>query len=237
MVPGSNKFLKMPVFLPDSSTLVYQEGDNFNDGLNYGGMLAAYQGNTGRLYAFKDGRRAELAKANTTLAAIESDKNYGPTALPVQSGGYYWIVFTSKRAYGNTVDGTASVHTGIKRLWVAAIDLDAPPGTDPSHPAFYLPNQSDSENERGFFALEGCKSAGVTCGAADTCCGETVCRPNRDGDAGGSTCQVPPVNSCRAIDEGCTTDADCCDADTKCLVDTTGGGGGRYCRVPVTGPR
>jgi hypothetical protein len=28
-----------------------------------------------------------------------------------------------------------------KKLWVAAIDLNAMPGTDPSHPAFYLPGQ------------------------------------------------------------------------------------------------
>ena len=28
-----------------------------------------------------------------------------------------------------------------KKLWVAAIDLNAPAGSDPSHPAFYLPAQ------------------------------------------------------------------------------------------------
>ena len=36
--------------------------------------------------------------------------NYEPTVLPVAVGGYYWVVFTSRRAYGNFIwQGTGSV--------------------------------------------------------------------------------------------------------------------------------
>ena len=40
-----------------------------------------------------------------------------PFALPVAVGGYYWIVFTSIRDYGNTFTGPGA----RKQLWVAAI--------------------------------------------------------------------------------------------------------------------
>ena len=79
------------------------------------------------------------------------DLNYEPTVNPVAGGGYAWVVFTSRRRYANvaTVPPFCSDPRGVdlsanitpKKLWVAAIDLDAKPGTDASHPAFYLPGQ------------------------------------------------------------------------------------------------
>ena len=42
-----------------------------------------------------------------------------------------------------------------KKLWVAAIDLNAPAGTDPRHPAFYLPAQELlAGNARGFWVVD-----------------------------------------------------------------------------------
>ena len=42
--------------------------------------------------------------------AEEGHLNYEPTLLPVAVGGYYWVVFTSRRAFGNTIyDGSASL--------------------------------------------------------------------------------------------------------------------------------
>jgi hypothetical protein len=92
----------------------------------------------------------------------DTQLNYEPTISPDAAGGFAWVVFTSRRMYGNVAiinpfwsdprfhDLTASPTP--KKLWVAAIDLNAPAGTDPSHPAFYLPAQELlAGNSRGFW--------------------------------------------------------------------------------------
>lgn len=40
---------------------------------------------------------ARRAKANTGVTPLDADRNFEPTALPVTAGGYFWMVFTSKR--------------------------------------------------------------------------------------------------------------------------------------------
>jgi hypothetical protein len=77
--------------------------------------------------------------------------NYEPSISPVAAGGFYWVVFTSRRLYGSVAtaqpwqsdprcyDATKTVSP--KKLWVAAIDPSSPGGFDPSHPAFYLAGQ------------------------------------------------------------------------------------------------
>jgi len=109
------------------------------------------------------------------------DMNYEPTVNPVASGGYAWVVFTSRRMYGNEavippfcsdprgVDLIQNITT--KKLWVAAIDLGASPGTDASHPAFYLPAQELlAGNSRGFWVLDPCRPDGQSCMTGDQCC-------------------------------------------------------------------
>ena len=52
-------------------------------------------------------------------------------------------------------DSTILANVTPKKLWVAAIDLNAPVGTDASHPAFYLPAQELlAGNARGFWVLD-----------------------------------------------------------------------------------
>jgi hypothetical protein len=152
--------------------------------------------------------------------------NYEPTILPVVAGGYAWVVFTSRRLYGNQLTAVPwqswplSYNTRdlgqatVKKLWVAAIDLNAPAGSDPSHPAFYLPAQEIlAGNSRGFWVLDPCKPDGSTCSTGDQCCGG-YCEP---GD-GGLVCQSsPPVGSCSGPQEKCTTAADCCDPTNQCI--------------------
>ncbi|MFI5302988.1 MAG: hypothetical protein ACHREM_33270, partial [Polyangiales bacterium] len=95
--------------------------------------------------------------------------NYEPTVNPIASGGYAWVVFTSRRMYGSeaTIPPFCSDPRGVdlvtnitpKKLWVAAIDLGAAPGTDASHPAFYLPAQELlAGNSRGFWVLDPCRT-------------------------------------------------------------------------------
>jgi hypothetical protein len=152
--------------------------------------------------------------------------NYEPTVLPVVSGGYAWVVFTSRRMYGSELqstpwlswppdyDTTSLAQATVKKLWVAAIDLSAPAGTDPSHPAFYLPAQELlAGNSRGFWVLDPCKQNGDSCQSGDQCC-NGYCEPN--GDGGALVCSTTPP-SCSAVSDKCTTAADCCDSTNKCI--------------------
>ncbi|MBX3227723.1 MAG: hypothetical protein KIT84_15310 [Labilithrix sp.] len=142
--------------------------------------------------------------------------NYEPTVNPVPSGGYAWVVFTSRRLYGNVATQNPfwsdpryhdlTTEPTTKKLWVAAIDLNAPPGTDPSHPAFYLPAQELlAGNMRGYWVVDPCKDDGNGCESGDECCGG-FCRPNASGALVCSN--VVPI--CAQEFERCSVTTDCC---------------------------
>lgn len=233
---GSNKVVGWPSFTPDGKGVVYHEGDRFDtekDGSTPNGARADL-----RIVDVATKQVTSLAQLNgfdgatfylPYAQADEQGLNYEPTVLPVAVGGYYWIVFTSRRSYGNTIANTPGAtyatpafdqNSPRKKLWVAAIDINAPPGTDPSHPAFYLPGQElAAGNMRGFAALEPCKTDGSTCESGSDCCGG-FCRQTGEDQSGAPVLQcVPPVSGCAQEDEKCTTPADCCDAPrgTLCL--------------------
>ena len=148
---------------------------------------------------------------------------------PIVAGGYAWVVFTSRRLYGNQLTAVPwqswpprlrhydPPTSPPKKLWVAAIDLNAPPGSDPSHPAFYLPAQELlAGNSRGFWVLDPCKRRRRRrARRGDQCC-NGYCEPN--GDGGALVCSnTPPDGNCSAPQEKCTTAADCCDATDVCI--------------------
>ncbi len=151
--------------------------------------------------------------------------NYEPTVLPLGSGGYAWVVFTSRRMYGNVatippycsdprgVDLTQNITT--KKLWVAAVDLNQKPGKDASHPAFYLPGQELlAGNSRAFWVLDPCSPNGASCISGDQCC-NGYCEA---GDGGALVCQnAPPNNTCSGVGDKCATSADCCDPTNACI--------------------
>ena len=152
--------------------------------------------------------------------------NYEPTVNPVASGGYVWVVFTSRRMYGSVADippfcsdpRGVNLVTNItpKKLWVAAVDVNGQLGTDPSHPAFYLPGQElVAGNSRGFWTLDPCRSDGEGCESGDQCC-NGFCQPN--GPQGELVCSdKPPGSTCSMPQEKCTTAADCCDTANLCV--------------------
>ncbi len=97
--------------------------------------------------------------------------DFYPTVNPVASGGYYWLYFTSRRAYGN-VYNNGSGDAGSKSIWVSALDIDGAAGKDASHPAFYLPGQElGTGNIRAFAVLAPCKGNGASCESGLDCCG------------------------------------------------------------------
>jgi len=150
-----------------------------------------------------------LAHPNDTIY------NYEPTVNPIASGGYYWVVFTARRAYGNVAQGDPYEsnsynpidHPITKKLWVAAIDENPTSGVDPSHPAFYLPGQElNAGDMKGYWVVQPCRPDGSPCTTGDQCC-DGFCRS--PGDGGGLVC-MKGVVGCANEFEKCITAADCC---------------------------
>lgn len=221
VVATSTEVLGWPSFTPDGEALLYHEGDRFDTEGSFAEL---------RLLDLVSGEVSQLEVLNGFAEGgfylpygknEEAKLNYEPTVLPVAVGGYYWVVFTSRRAYGNEIApaGKASPdrftqNSARKKLWVAAIDMTGAPGEDRSHPAFYLPGQElIAGNMRGFAALDPCKGDGASCDSAAECCGGYCRQTGVDEDSLSPLFQcVPPPGGCANEDEKCETAADCCDA-------------------------
>jgi hypothetical protein len=173
----------------------------------------------------------------TTQHTDDAVLNFEPTVNPVPSGGYAWVVFTSRRLYGNVAtinpywsdpryhDLTQTPTP--KKLWVAALDLGAKPGTDPSHPAFYLPGQELlAGNSRGYWVVNPCLANGAGCQAGDQCCGG-FCEL---GDAGTLVCGSVS-QGCSQQYEKCVTTSDCCGSGQGLLTCLNG-----MCSAPQPPP-
>jgi hypothetical protein len=139
-----------PSFTPDGRQVVFALGNGWNyasavppDGLTLWSsdiyVLDVASGTAHRLdeAAGFDGAGHEYLP----FPGRDEDYDFYPTVSPVAAGGYYWVYFMSRRSYGNVYPGSSESDTGTKAIWVSAIDPCAPAGTDPSHPAFYLPGQ------------------------------------------------------------------------------------------------
>lgn len=206
-----NNILGWPAFTPDGKWVVFHAGSN--------AQFETDNGATGDLYfvdlATKTAARMSLLDGygsnGSYLPDNDPNLNFAPTLLPVAVGGYYWVVFTSHRGYGNTTP-TQDHMDEYGKLWVAAMDLQPTPGKDPSHPAFFLDGQElAADNLRGFWVLDPCKKDGSDCKSGAECC-DGFCRPAGDG---GLTC-VPP-QGCANEYEKCTSASDCCDKSMLCI--------------------
>jgi hypothetical protein len=223
VVTNSTRFLGWPAFTPDTKTVVFHAGTSqtFETcGVKLDG--GATQVTHGNLFtvdlATKTVTRLDALNGYTGtgstsyLPANDPDLSFSPTVLPVAVGGYFWVVFTSHRSYGNTL---ASLDHDDEhgKLWVSAIDIGAPAGRDPSHPAFYLEGQElNANNHRGFWVLNPCRDNGQGCATGDECCGG-FCAPNASGQLACTNVRPP----CSKEYERCTTAADCCTAGSQCI--------------------
>jgi hypothetical protein len=201
-----------PAWLPDASGIVFH---HTKVGQGNGGFLQTWRLSTATLWfttvPSDTSPPVAVDLANLNGTGEDHDFNYEPTVNPIASGGYYWVVYTSRRVYGNVAtgdpydngDGYAPVR---KKLWVSAIDLHPKPGVDPSHPAFYMPGQElNAGNMRGFWAVEPCRDDGALCASGDECCGG-ACRADA---TGALVCGAKPPG-CANEFERCTASADCC---------------------------
>lgn len=166
---------------------------------------------------------------------VEPVLNYEPTVNPdptyttAGSPEYYWVVFTSRRQFGNiaTVNPfwsdprrqNISKTVTPKKLWVAAISANPTAGTDPSFPAFYLPGQEwISGNSKAYWVQDACTAANVVRSTANECQSNADCC----GAPTSSVCSVQtpianpvkrhcvPVGVCSDLGGTCGSDSDCC---------------------------
>ncbi len=224
-------YLSWPAFTPDSLKVLYgmNERQDYSSWSNEHADIAMTDVATKKpvMCDALNGKKGN--SVYLPYGSAEADLNYEPTVLPLAVGGYYWVVFTSRRNYGNIMspsnypDPWSS--TPRKKLWVAAIDINPKPGADPSHPAFYLPGQEfQAGNMRGFWALDPCKQNGNTCMTSDECCGG-YCRQVQLGDGGVGRQCIPPPGGCSGEFEVCKVQSDCCNPQMLCI-------GGRCAQPP-----
>ncbi|MCE9576674.1 MAG: hypothetical protein K8W52_26240 [Deltaproteobacteria bacterium] len=143
---GKNRYY--PAFSPDGAQVVFDES-TCNTG-NTGDECDADTDPTATLWSVPvaGGAPVALARANApgvadgaTTALTNSFPKWNPFVgkRDASGGRLAWITFSSTRRYGlRQPPGSGTL------LWMAAIDLDAPAGTDPSAAAFALPFQDVS---------------------------------------------------------------------------------------------
>ncbi|HVZ70899.1 MAG TPA: hypothetical protein VHJ20_00875 [Polyangia bacterium] len=239
---GAGHAVAWPSFLPDGKAVIYHEGDSLDSDV--------FQGDTSPLGPqYAELRLVETAdKTVKTLNAVngrdatgtlvlpygeiaEGRMNYEPSVLPIAVGGYYWVLFTSRRVYGNMISPTSNDPPGSdpfgseanpstrKKVWIAAIDIDHASKADPSHPAFFLPGQElRTANMRAFAALAPCKQDNSSCETGADCCGGYCRETSRAADGTPMlSCIAPPAHTCSDLLEPCTTSTDCCNPKNQCI--------------------
>jgi hypothetical protein len=143
------------------------------------------------------------------LAIASSDnRSFNPVFAPLRAGGYFWLVFVSRRDYGNRLIGA-----NRQQLWVTAVS-DPPDAADPSNPPFYVRGQEDcAKSENAYIALPPCKKEGESCESGSDCCDKQCIK---DANTGEYVCGVPPPpGECVQDGNGCETNADCCNFDAN----------------------
>jgi hypothetical protein len=229
-----------PSFTPDGNSVVFQSLIESGDQYFYtrsGGKGELWWANlaTGESHPLDRANGSDYLPTGPNRHDADHELGYEPTVAPIASGGYAWIVFTSRRMYGNVAtidpwrsdprdyDHTEEITT--KKLWVAAIELNVETELDgekimsmlpddPSHPAFYLPAQElHAGNTRGFWVVDPCKEDGSSCESGVDCCGGRCARdPNTDE----RTCN-PGTDECAQEFDACEKSSDCCDTTLVCL--------------------
>lgn len=172
-----------PTWTPDSRWLAFGRAPNTGNA----------DPQTLWMYHLATGTASRLLRANPQSLDVQ------PAFSPYIEGGYYWLLFYSRRPYGQF-----STH---KQLWVTAIRTDMAPGEDGSFPAFWLPGQDPNrQNITGYWSPPTCTTAGDVCKTADECCSGQECVFSES--AGTTTCQD---TACVRDSLPCSTTDDCCD--------------------------
>jgi hypothetical protein len=177
--PVAQSAIAYPTFSPDANWIAFHVGDKPTACEN---NCDAAETSTGAIYLQNTSGAAPVRLAaltdTPTVPAAQQNHTFEPTFNPVERGGYFWVVVSNERDWGNRIKAGTAPANGNKRLWVGAIDKT--PGTgDPSHPPFFLEGQDENRlNMRGFWALAACIPTGQgTCTVGFECC-SGYCDPN-----------------------------------------------------------
>jgi hypothetical protein len=191
-----------PTWSPNSQWIAFQNGTDSTagGGSKHGGFAP------GALWlAPRAG--GSVARLDKLDGAAPAD-SYRPFFTPFDSGGYFWLLFTSARTYGNALAGVS----GQAQVWIAAIS-DKPGAGDPSEVPYYLAGQETTAPIISpQWAPSPCRANGDTCSTDGDCCSGTCM---------GGSCEPPP--QCVGRGGSCGTNADCCSGLTC---------GGHICDVP-----
>jgi hypothetical protein len=157
---------------------------------------ACTTGETCMEYQAGSGNRNYICQPGETCAEDQSSHtavnepvlNYEPNVNPQTVGGYNWVVFTSRRRFGNVATMNpwwsdprykpigGQFGATPKKIWVSAVDENPTSGTDPSYPAFYLPGQEWlSGNSKAYWVLDACKAANNARSTATECESDLDC--------------------------------------------------------------
>jgi hypothetical protein len=116
---GPDNFLGWPAFTPDGEWVVY-DADSRSDFATWNrrhlGRSRTCRSPTSpsqtTVRCSRSQRRGQRPVLPALRRAAEGHMNYEPTVLPVAVGGYYWVVFTSRREYGNTINDADPYYGG-----------------------------------------------------------------------------------------------------------------------------
>jgi hypothetical protein len=238
LVPvGTGQPITWPTVSPDGQWIMYARAGSF-DTRNGNGDLYLASAVTpnqevrlakadGDGYPFAAGARdlswnfepsfAPVAAGGYFWAVFTSRRTYGNTLTGQAEpcGNANWgTANVNCGADANCAADCASVcacttTTEVKQLWIVAIDQNPTPGVDPSHAAFHLEGQDETNLAmRGFMSLPPCAQDGQGCTSGTDCCGG-YCANAADG--GAPTCRSTP-SGCSQDGDKCNVSSDCCNA-------------------------
>jgi hypothetical protein len=192
-------------------------------GVSYDNTFHQVNGTTKFVYPYAN----PSGSPSTTVK--ENELNFYPNVSPQEAGGKYWVIFMTRRLYGNIATSSpwqaeaysdscgspnqygpfAFIET--RKLWIAAIDKNWSGSADPSHPAFYLPGQElVAGNSHGYWVSTPCAASGATCDTNDDCCNGTGTNPTYQ-------CKVvTPATTSTAATKKCTAASSCSTVNQQC---------------------
>ncbi len=178
-----------PTWTPDSRWIAFQRGESRRTAMGRGSLW---------MIAREGGAPVRLDRANFGAAG---EGSFRPVFSPFDSGGYFWLLFTTDRAYGNAWAGVRNQ----KQIWVAAVRNRPDGRADPSEVPYYLDGQEAATALSPYWAPAPCRDNSASCSTGADCC-SGVCEPDSAGD---NVCARPRA-TCVARGGRCGGSGDCC---------------------------
>lgn len=191
-----------PSYSPDSRVIAFQHGRR---------VLLSASGAAGAIYLVPAGGGEAARLDHVSEGADAWYPSFTPFVTPgADAGSVYWLLFYSRRDYGNAQVGTRGHRR--RQIWVTAVSTEG--SGDRSSVPYWLPGQDvRQENASAFWAPRPCRPNSSVCSGDDQCCsgncsdelveGQRVCRP-------------PPPSGCRRQGQSCGATSDCCDRTLEC---------------------